>query len=208
MKRLFFANGIVYFTSLWFIVKTTPEELIGPFAADVPDIPNLIVYVIYGLSFFGTLSYCFILGFIKGKAIGDKQLQKIRMTTFGISLLFLIPLIVLIATGKTRVTVVCLSFMFLTISIINLYFSIFFANKPYYFNNGSLTAHFISHFKISDREKEVIALLLEGMANKEIAEVLFISPRTVENHLSSIYQKAEVNSRVQLINLIRANTSS
>lgn len=49
------------------------------------------------------------------------------------------------------------------------------------------------------RETEAVRLLRAGLSNKEIASRLFVSPRTVENHLRSIYAKAGVNTRAQLL---------
>lgn len=51
----------------------------------------------------------------------------------------------------------------------------------------------------SDREKEVVNLLLQGKSNKQIALELGISTRTVEFHLSNIYARLEVNSRAEAI---------
>lgn len=52
---------------------------------------------------------------------------------------------------------------------------------------------------LSNREKEVVALLLQGKSNKLIAAALGISVRTVEFHLKNIYLKHQVSSRVELI---------
>lgn len=54
--------------------------------------------------------------------------------------------------------------------------------------------------KIADltgREMEVLQHLAYGMYNKEIAETLHISERTVKNHVSSIFKKIDVNDRTQ-----------
>ena len=55
---------------------------------------------------------------------------------------------------------------------------------------------------LSDREEEVLSLVAAGLTNPEIAERLFISARTVKNHLSSIYDKLGVGDKTQA--LIRA----
>ncbi len=50
---------------------------------------------------------------------------------------------------------------------------------------------------ISAREKEVLQLLVQGRSNKSIASQLFISDRTVERHVSNIYNKLGVSSRAE-----------
>ena len=48
---------------------------------------------------------------------------------------------------------------------------------------------------LTEREREVLACLVRGARNEEIAAELFLSPATVKSHLSSIYSKLEVRSR-------------
>ncbi len=52
---------------------------------------------------------------------------------------------------------------------------------------------------LSNREQEVVKLLLEGQSNKQIAASLAISVSTVEFHLKNIYAKQQVTSRTELI---------
>jgi len=51
--------------------------------------------------------------------------------------------------------------------------------------------------KLTKREYEVISLIAEGLNNREIAEQLFISEKTVKNHVSNIFKKINVNDRTQ-----------
>ena len=51
--------------------------------------------------------------------------------------------------------------------------------------------------RLTRRETEVLSLILEGMSPKEIADALFCSKRTVDFHLTRIYDKLQVSNRVQ-----------
>jgi two-component system, NarL family, nitrate/nitrite response regulator NarL len=79
----------------------------------------------------------------------------------------------------------------------------------------SMTAHILTDFTraderrrndpeaakietLTEREREVIALIAEGLTTKRIAERLFISEKTVSNHLTAIYNKLGVSSRLEL----------
>ncbi len=66
---------------------------------------------------------------------------------------------------------------------------------------------FSAAFDISRREGDVVRQVLEGKTNKEIAASLYISVQTVKDHLYRVFQKTGVRSRVQLINLVRAQRS-
>jgi DNA-binding NarL/FixJ family response regulator len=50
---------------------------------------------------------------------------------------------------------------------------------------------------LSEREIEVLRLLAEGKGNAEIAQELFISPKTVKNHIASILMKLQIENRIQ-----------
>jgi DNA-binding CsgD family transcriptional regulator len=54
---------------------------------------------------------------------------------------------------------------------------------------------------LSEREREVIGHLLQGRANREIAEILYISESTVKKHINSAFRKLGVSSRWGLIRL-------
>lgn len=52
---------------------------------------------------------------------------------------------------------------------------------------------------LSEREREVFQLVAEGRSNKEVAEILFVSPATIETHRAHILQKLDVHSTAELV---------
>ncbi len=52
---------------------------------------------------------------------------------------------------------------------------------------------------LSSRERQILALIAEGLSNTEIAERLAISEKTVRNHTSNLFDKLGVWSRAQAI---------
>src|SRR5215469_16676858 len=51
---------------------------------------------------------------------------------------------------------------------------------------------------LSQREREIVALVAQGVKNKEMAEKMFISEQTVKNHLHNIFDKLGVSDRLEL----------
>src|SRR5690606_25443157 len=52
---------------------------------------------------------------------------------------------------------------------------------------------------LSNREAEVAELVTKGLSNKEVANQLFVTEKTVKFHLTNIYKKMNLKSRAQLI---------
>jgi DNA-binding NarL/FixJ family response regulator len=50
---------------------------------------------------------------------------------------------------------------------------------------------------LSEREREVLTLIAQGLPNAAIAERLVLSPKTVRNYISEIFSKLQVANRVQ-----------
>jgi len=61
---------------------------------------------------------------------------------------------------------------------------------------------FAKKHSISKRENEILCLILDGLDSRTIGEKLFLSDRTVRNHISSIYRKVGCKNRVELIKKI------
>lgn len=55
----------------------------------------------------------------------------------------------------------------------------------------------IGKIKLTKRETEVLSLVAQGHTSQEVADLLFLSARTVSYHLAQVYAKLEVSNRVQ-----------
>ena len=62
--------------------------------------------------------------------------------------------------------------------------------------NRQARAHYA---QLSEREREVLGLIVEGLTNKEIGRALGLSPRTVESHRANLFAKLQVESLAHLI---------
>jgi DNA-binding NarL/FixJ family response regulator len=62
-------------------------------------------------------------------------------------------------------------------------------------STGALPAQFSSEFRLTSREAEVLSWLSKGKTNRDIAQILGLSPRTVDKHLEQIYAKLGVENR-------------
>jgi two-component system, LuxR family, response regulator DctR len=58
--------------------------------------------------------------------------------------------------------------------------------------------------ELTERERDVMRLVVEGLPNKLIADQLSISVRTVEVHRARVFDKMEVKSAVELANALRS----
>ena len=61
---------------------------------------------------------------------------------------------------------------------------------------------FIIRYKLTERESDIISLLLKGSRNKDISKLLYIEESTVKRHIHHIFQKTGVTSRFALTQLI------
>jgi len=83
----------------------------------------------------------------------------------------------------------------------------YYLNKHFLTSSGDTEPYkpysrFISDYSISKREWEIVEKICEGLTNKQISEVLFISLQTVKDHTHHIYKKTGMKNRVQLVNMI------
>ncbi len=60
-----------------------------------------------------------------------------------------------------------------------------------------------NEYNLTDRETEILTLLVDGLEYKEIAQKLGLSPNTVRNNVTKIYSKLHVTSRMQAAKLVK-----
>jgi DNA-binding NarL/FixJ family response regulator len=68
-------------------------------------------------------------------------------------------------------------------------------------NSPKETSSVLDSYNLTDRENEVLILLVEGLEYKEIGMKMNISPNTIRNHISNIYRKLHVTSKAQAVRL-------
>jgi DNA-binding NarL/FixJ family response regulator len=62
-----------------------------------------------------------------------------------------------------------------------------------------VTSNKLDEIKLTDREKEISKLMIQGLSNREIAQALYITEGTARNYISNLYMKLDVNDRAQAI---------
>src|SRR5690606_35101022 len=68
-------------------------------------------------------------------------------------------------------------------------------------DGGSTATESASPLRLTPREQEVLRHVAEGMTDRQIGARLFISPRTVERHVSNVLAKSGVSRRAELVAL-------
>lgn len=164
---------------------------------------SLNSFQIYRLLFMGAYLYTFLVVIFKLKTMNNLEERKfvIRLMVILLVLVYQ-PLISLIKTFPENTFIFATGYFFLTILFLKYVSNRFFED----FNllpSCSLVGINIDTIELTDREKEVVLLLEQGLTSKNIGARLFISEATVKTHLKNIYQKFEVNSRTQLLYKLR-----
>jgi DNA-binding CsgD family transcriptional regulator len=173
--------------------------------------PAIYIGYIIRASIILIIIYELLITLLSYKHIGNKDLKK-AVNVFTIITLIFLPFFIFeyfrvsIPVFKDVIVLKILSLpaYFLVINICSLIFANRHFNSPAFIEDDKLTEFFIKKYSITEKEIEVIELLLAGLTYKQIAENLYIANKTVDNHIQNIYKKLEVTSKIQLFNLVRS----
>lgn len=187
--------------------------MVLPQLLQLPENRGLILYrniagLLKSFSFYGLLYYVafFINAIIK--KIADSGVKKILKALVVLQFVFypvMFAETMLIGAGVLRYEIGAFSLFYFLFNILWLYF----VSRYLYFPEIKIIdetvalENYSSIYNISNREREVAQLLLEGLSYKEIGSRLFISYETVKSHVNNIYLKSKVKSKMELAGLIR-----
>lgn len=171
--------------------------------AAIPQLPNALLrvclYLEIGAAFLATLIF--------QSRLPDRNLYRTVVVQIG-TFALLIPFVIMEDLGVFTIP----GFPYLSGQVLLVTSSVFASlhartslKRPKYVENKAPSAYFAEHFRVSGRELEVVEGVMLGLSNNQLAEKLYISPRTVEKHLYNIYQKTGIRSRLQLFNLMRSD---
>jgi DNA-binding CsgD family transcriptional regulator len=169
-----------------------------------------IIY--FSIPFISVYLYCLVFIAISIGKTGNRVLKMGIVVFFILSILYFPLNILESARERSQLfhsadyfELFTLPLYFFVLNLFSIIFALIFFNQPAYIDKGRVTDHFCRTYGISRRESEIIASILNGTKSEEIADKLFISTKTVNNHIYNIFQKTGVKNRVQLVNLLITN---
>jgi DNA-binding CsgD family transcriptional regulator len=180
------------------------------FTHEYPLIASILQALGYVL-FLAIFLYASLLGLLRAKQIQD-QSRKHVTRLFAWILLLLLPIFILdffVLDDLLDIAPVFFPLLYAGISTIFLVQFIKLYGHPHETPPGTSSQEIplediFEQYALSPREQEVARLVLEGRSNQEIGETLFISLSTVKTHVSNIFQKFGVKSRVELITFFQS----
>lgn len=129
------------------------------------------------------------------------------LKVFAVIYVIHIPVQVYLVISQRTINMIMLSrnVLYLIVNIVSIIFAgkYFFLRSPNILGEVKIGEKFTGEYSITEREKEVIELLLSGLTIKAISEKLYRSFKTVNNHIYNIYRKTGVGSKIELLNLIK-----
>jgi DNA-binding CsgD family transcriptional regulator len=187
------------------VVSAALANLVFPAVAAIAESLAVVLFsmIVYGLVYVG----------VRLPGIGEPTLRRALLIFLCLSAVFF-PLMAVDALMSETGLLGSLQFLnnlaqpvyFLALTSLTIVFGVRYLNRPAYRERGRLTQYFLSAFGVTQREAQIITELMDGASIKGIGRKLFISPKTAENHVYSIYQKLGVRNRVQMFQVLSTNS--
>jgi DNA-binding CsgD family transcriptional regulator len=192
-RRIYFIFGILFLTGLGCIVI--------PFLLGVLNdgtlIETLISYKIYRIVYIIAYLYSFLVFGIKIKNVSDVKERNFYIYSAVILLVLASQTIApIIKTFPGNLFIFATGYFYLNVLLLKNI-----VNRFLRFSKHSLKETIDE--LVTSREKEILLLLAQGLANKDIGARLCISEPTVKSHIQNIYKKVGVSNRVQLLNSLK-----
>jgi DNA-binding CsgD family transcriptional regulator len=207
----------IIFISLSIISLTTFlilffKHYIGDIDGNIKEkIISFPVAAIYNTIFAIIVLYFLIISILYLKKLNDDLLQRMVVSYFVLILFIFFGVFILLLfqseinfLNSINIKIYILPGCYLLWSIFASYFNVkyfLFDTNVYASQNFSLEK-FLKEYDLTDRETEIVKLLLNGCGNTEICDELSISLPTVKSHISNIFKKACCSSRSELLSII------
>jgi len=211
VKKLFF-RGMSLFTFILliipFVIRNNPPEIL--------KVIRFELQVVCYFFFIITLAYVVYLVWTSKDKVEGEINKKILRTIFILCIVFLPGFIADFFPYKLQVEWKIIPFGFefnvpfyLVWNIISIIYVIqYFLSRTAIVQAPTITQEFIKKYSISRREEEIISFIFEGYSSRVIGERLFLSDKTVRNHISNIYKKVGCKNRVGLIKKVFSSPDS
>ncbi len=188
------------------IVATFPLEVLfkNPIIHSTRDLAGYFVFY----------SFSYVIIFLNYRKASSSNLQKV-LRSYLILALTVIPYAFIFQTGiaagfihihhpEIPFPYILYCLLFNILCLVNAYKYLF---APVNKREQVLTENFLQKYNITERENEIITLLLKGYNNHQIGKLLFISSGTVKNHVYNVFQKIGVENRTQLAYMMHLHHS-
>ncbi len=184
--------SLFFVISLWVIIAKSGGDWLAAYT-------ETMQYHFFAGSMFLVIHGIIALAYVKkATTYEEERLLKGIISTF-------LPLLVLFPLDLLFFRESYFKLVYLSFAILSAYLYYFISRRYIltYEQADVASDQILKKYGISDREAEIIDLLIEGLSNQQIAKQLYISPNTVKTHIKNIYTKVGVNNRLQLFSLLK-----
>lgn len=164
--------------------------------------------------FYVMVAYCVYVIYSQRKSYLEKAKETV-LNSYLVLFVILIPLLILDTQAEyifdntfiQAYGLLSLPIFFLLLNVLTIYWMQYLNKRmPELFRknmeqNDSLES-FYAKYSITQREKDVVGCLINGYSYEAIADSLGVSKSTIKTHIRNIYRKADVNNKVELMNII------